>query len=122
MGEHCKVPRAGGIRAKTVYRNVYALCKWLNRNVLGVSHVSSFYNQVLYIAYILMTKKKDFCMCCTLLDTITSAKDKRKTFISLLLVTQICKEWMLEDEFNHAIKNKSSIQAETISSSYNTSV
>jgi len=39
-----------------------------------------------------------------------------------ILVTQICKEWMLEAEFNHAIKDKISIQAETISSSYNASV
>ena len=43
IGEHCKVPQGGGISAKTVYRNVYALCRWLNRNVMGVSHVSSFY-------------------------------------------------------------------------------
>ena len=46
-----------------------------------------------------------------------------KTFMPLpILVTQICKEWMLEDEFNHAIKDKINIQAETISSSYNTSM
>ena len=123
MGEHCKVPQGCGISAKTVYGNVFALYRWLNRNVLGVSYVSSFYNQVLRIVYILITKKKDFCMCHTLLDTITSDKDKRKTFMPLpILVTQICKEWMLEDEFNHAIKEKISIQAETISSSYNASV
>jgi len=42
MGEHCKVPQGGGISAKTLYRNVYALCRWVNRNVLGVSHVSIF--------------------------------------------------------------------------------
>ena len=36
MGEHCKVPQGGGINAKTIYRNGYALCRWLNRNVLGV--------------------------------------------------------------------------------------
>ena len=114
MGEHYKVPQGGGISTKTVYRNVYALCRWLNRNVLAVSHVSSFYNQVLHIVYILMTKEKDFCICYIRFDTIASAKDKRMTFMPLpILVTQICKEWMLEDEFNHAIKDKISIQAET---------
>ena len=62
-------------------------------------------------------------MCYTLLDTIDSVKDKRNTFLPLpILITQICKEWMLEDEFNHAIKDKISIQTETISSSYNASV
>ena len=123
MGEHCKIPQRGDISDKTVYKYVYALCRWLNRNVLGVSHVSSFYNQVLHIVYILMTKEKDFLICYTLLDTIASAKDKRKTFMSLpILVTQIYKEWILENEFNHAKKDKISIQAETISSSYNASV
>ena len=123
MEEYFKVPQGGGVSAKTVYRNVYALCRWLNHNVLGVSHVSSFYNQVLHIVYILMTKKKDFCMCYTLLDTFASAKDKQKTFMPLpILFTQIFKEWMLEDEFNYVIKDKISIQAETISSSYNASV
>ena len=61
-------------------------------------------------------------MCYTLLDTIGSAKNKQNFFLPLpILVTQICKEWMLEDEFNHAIKDKISIKAETISSSYNAS-
>jgi len=77
--------------------------------------------------YILFTfwwlRKKFFCMYYTLLDTIASSKDKWKTFMPLpIFVTQICKEWMLEDEFNHAIKDKISIQAETVSSSYNASV
>ena len=27
MGEHCKVPLGDGISAKTLYRNVYALCR-----------------------------------------------------------------------------------------------
>ena len=58
-----------------------------------------------------------------LLDTIASAKDKRKNFMPLpILVTQIYKEWMLEDEFNHAIKDKISFQAKTISSFYNVSM
>ena len=62
-------------------------------------------------------------MCYTLLDTIASAKDKQKIFLPLpILVIQICMEWMLEDEFNHAIKDKISIQVETIYLSYNVSV
>ena len=62
-------------------------------------------------------------MCYTLLDTVGNDKNKRKTFLSLpILVTQICKEWMLKDEFNHALKNKIGIQTENIFSSYNASV
>ena len=93
MGDHCKSAQGGGISAKTTYRNVYALYRWLHQNILGFSHNSSFYSQVLHIVYILITKEKHFCMCRTLLDTIGSAKDRHKTFLPLLiLVTQICKE------------------------------
>ena len=42
MKEHCKVSQGGGISAKTLYRNVHALCRWLNRNVLSVSNVLCF--------------------------------------------------------------------------------
>ena len=87
MGDHCKSTQGGGISVKTVYRTVYALCRWLHQNVLGISHVSLFYNQALHIVYILMTKERQFCMCRTLLDT------RRKMFPPLpTLVTQICKE------------------------------
>ena len=87
----------------------------------GISHVSSFYNQLLHIVYILMTKEKYFCMCHTLLDTTASAKDKRKNFIPLSIrVTQIAKNGCLK--MNLIIKDKISIQAKTISSSYKASV
>jgi len=52
--------------------------------VFDVSHVSSFYNQVLHIVYSLMTKERHFCMCQKLLDIIGSAKDKRKFFFHYL--------------------------------------
>jgi len=76
MGYHCKSSEGGGISAKTVYHNVYALGRWLDQNVLGVSHVSSFYNQALHIVHMKMTRDRHFCMCQTLLDTIASAKDR----------------------------------------------
>ena len=94
MGEHCKVLNGVVLPLKHyIGMCMHALCRWLNHNNLGVSHASSFNNQVLHITYILMTKEKDFCMCCTPLDTISSTKDERKTFLPLpILVTQICKE------------------------------
>ena len=88
IGDHCKSAQEGGISAKMSYRNVYALCRWLHQNILGVSHISFFYNQALQIVYVLMTKEKYFCICRTLLDTISSAKDRHKMFLPLpILVT-----------------------------------
>ena len=107
MGVHCKSAQGGGIRAKTTYRNAHTLCRGLHQNILSVLHVSSFYNEALHIVYILMAKKKHFRMCHTLLDTISSAKDRRKIFLPLpILVTQIYKEWMSDAEFNLAMREK----------------
>ena len=30
MGDHCNSAQGGGISGKIVYRNVYALCRWLH--------------------------------------------------------------------------------------------
>jgi len=60
MGVDCRCVKGGGIDAKTVYRNVYATCSWLDINMLGVSHVSSFYTQALHIFMFLWLDTKDF--------------------------------------------------------------
>jgi len=88
----------------------------------GCLNVSSFYNQALHVVHMMMIRERHFCMCRTLLDTIISAKDKRKTFLPLpILVTQICKEWILDDEFNDAMQDRVKIVHETVSSSYQAS-
>ena len=54
----------------------------------------------------MMNRDRCFAMCRTILDIIASAKDSRRTFLPLpILVTQIYKEWILEDEFNDAVSS-----------------
>ena len=70
-----------------------------------------------------MTKQKHFYICLTILDSIGSAKDRRKTFLPLpILVAQICKEWMSDVEFNLAMHERVKIMIESISSSYQASL
>ena len=70
-----------------------------------------------------MTKEKHLCMCRTFLDTIGSAKDRRKTFLPLpKLVTQIYKEWMSNAEFNLAMHERVKIMTEFVSSFYQVSL
>ena len=90
---------------------------------MGVSHVSSFYNQALHIVYILMTTEKHFWMCRILLDTIGSVKDRHKTFLPMpILLTQICKEWTSDAEFNLTMRERVKIVTESVSSSYQASL
>ena len=99
------------------------MCRWLNYNVFGVSHVSSYYANALQIVHIVMIKDKHYCMCRQLLDTITNFKKRRKTFLPLpILVTQICREWMIIDEFNNAMYDRVGISHEVISASYRASL
>ena len=115
---HC-----GGINTKIVYRNFYVVCRWLNCKVLGISHVSSFYNNALHIVHMMMTNDKHFCMSRQLFDTISNVKDRCKTFLPLsVLVTQICKECMHVDDFNNAWHDRVMVIPESVSPSYHASL
>ena len=58
MGENCRAAKHEGIDAKTVYRNIHATCTWLSTNVLGISHMTTFYNQIFHIVHVMMTKNQ----------------------------------------------------------------
>ena len=100
MCNYYRPAQGGEINAKTIYHNVYVVYRWLNYNVLVVSHVSSFYNNALHILHMMITKDKHYCMCRQLFDTISNAKNRRKNFFHCLFlwlksVGSGCKEMVL---------------------------
>jgi len=65
----------------------------------------TFYNQVLHIVHVLMTKNQQFCMCFQLFNTICNVKDRQATkhkviFPLSILITQIYSSWMHVDQYN----------------------
>jgi len=113
------------IDAKTLYRNVHATCRWLSTNVFLIRHMTSFYNKVFHIVHVLMTKNQQFCMCYQLFSTICNVKDRESKnkdreskkhkviFPFPILIAQIYKSWMLEDEYNEIYRDRIMIASES---------
>lgn len=55
MGPNCKITRVRGISGKMIYRNIYTTFRWINQNIMCVSHMSCFYTPTLYIVECLMS-------------------------------------------------------------------
>jgi hypothetical protein len=105
MGENCEQPEKGGIKGTTMYKNVYANCRWVCTNVLGLTNTSNFYETSLHITYALMTQDFNFSMQHQLFDSICAIKAKfdRNPSIKIplsCLITQICRYFMTMDEFS----------------------
>jgi hypothetical protein len=114
---------SGGIDGSTMYLNVFAVCRWLVRNVVTNSHETSFYTPSLHIVHMLMTRNRNFCMCRKLVETICNVKEKenegKKYTLALpVLVTKIMENWMSEEEKNQWARKRVIIRKERMLSSY----
>ena len=102
---------------------MHAICRWLSTNVFGVTHMTTFYNQMFHIIHVLMTKNQQFCMCYKLFSTTCNVKDRQSkkhkvTFPLSILITQICKSWMYENEYNEIYKYRIMIASESKTAPY----
>jgi hypothetical protein len=123
MGRNCVKRDGGGIKTSSVYRNVYAVGRWLKANVLGSMHVSSFYREELHIIHVLMTRNHNFCMVRKLFDVLCSVKGDRMRHPNLLLplpclVTAITSQWRSQEDFEEDMMHAIILKAPTISNSY----
>lgn len=124
MGDVCKKPTWGGIKGTTMYRNVYAACKWIICNVAVTSQISSFYEPTLHIAHSLMMHNYNFCMCKQLFHTICNAKVRLCTHPGMklplpCLITRICKFFISEHEFNLTEPDRIPVDTERVTRGYN---
>ena len=108
---------------KSLYSNVHATCRWLSTNVFGVTHMTTFYNYVFHIVNVLMTKNQQFCMCYRMFSTLCNVKDRQSkkhqvTFSLPILIIQICKSWMHENEYNEIYRDKIMIASECKTAPY----
>jgi len=77
-------------RYKTLYRNVHATCIWLSTNILGVTHMTTFYNQVFHIVHVLMTINNFACVFNRLIPyamlKISNLRNIRSHYLCLFLL------------------------------------
>jgi len=81
--------------------------------------MTTIYNQVFHIVHVMMTKNQQFYMCFQLFSTICNVKYRQsKTFPLPILITQICKSWMLKDEYNEIYRDRIMIVSESKTAPY----
>ena len=61
MGVRC-TEQDRGLKANTTFRNVHCVGRWIQRNILGLEHATSFNRPVLQIIHDLMTRKHTVCL------------------------------------------------------------
>jgi len=88
-----------------MYKNVFAACRWVCTNILGLHNTATFYETSLHITHALMTQDYNFSMQHQLFRSICSIKaklDKDDTIKIPLpcLITQICRHFMTLEEFS----------------------
>lgn len=110
MGRDCRPYKGSGwIQANTVFRNVYAVGRWVKSNVRGDSHVSSFYRDELHVIHMLMTRDPNFCICRHLFESIIKVKtwenkSQNTSLVLPCLVTKLVRTWVHSDYFNDMAK------------------
>jgi len=61
MGARC-TEQDRGLKASTTFRNVHCVGRWIQRNILGLDHTTSFNRPVLQIIHDLMTRQHTICI------------------------------------------------------------
>jgi len=61
MGVRCE-EKDLGLKVSTTFRNVHCVGRWVQRNILGLDHTTSFNRPVLQIVHSLMTKQHTVCL------------------------------------------------------------
>lgn len=96
MGPNCIITRDKGINSKTIYHSIYAISRWINQNIMGISHMSLFYTLTLHVADCIIFQDPHFCICPQRFPTIIDTRMRSRPILPLLcLVTQLCHNFYL---------------------------
>lgn len=121
MGSNCRRSNSGGIVGTTMYKNVYATCKWLVHNATSSTQTSTFFENTLHIVQSLMLHNYNFCMCKQLFSTIGLHFQRMNQIHAKLalpcLITDICSNWIPPAEYNE-VQFRTNLVAEHRSRGY----
>ena len=69
MGARC-TEQDRGLKDSTTFRNIHCVGRWIQRNILGLDHTTSFNRPVLQIVHNLMTRQHTICINTTIFHGI----------------------------------------------------
>ena len=118
MGVRCTI-QDRGLKANTTFRNVHCIGRWVQRNIFGLDHQSSFNRPVLQIIHDLMTQNHTVCLNRAIFRTIleNSSRTRGAKHSHSILITRLCKYFMSDAVFNTF--DRVPITVERPTSSYN---
>jgi len=119
MGAHC-TELVRGLRTSTTFRNIYCVRWWIQYNIMGIDHTTSFNRPILQIIHSLMTRQHAVCLNTILLQQlIANSQCSRSAKYSLpILVTRLCRNFLPNEDFSEY--DLVLVTPECITSVYNT--
>ena len=90
-----------GVQANTTFRIIHCVGRWIQHNILGIDHTTSFYRPALQIIHSRMTRQHNVCVNTMLLQQlIANSQRTRDVKYSLpVLVTRLCRNFLPDVEF-----------------------
>jgi len=91
-----------GLQASTTFHNIHCIGWWIQRNILGIDHTTSFNRLALQIFHGLMTRQNTVCLNTILLQQLlANSQHTRGVKYSLpILVTRVCRNFLLDKDFS----------------------
>ena len=101
MGARC-TEQDRGLKASTTFRNVHCVGRWIQRNILGLDHTTSFNRPVLQIIHDLMTRQHTVCLNKTIFHAIiaNSSRTRGAKHSHPILITRLCRTFLPDDVFD----------------------
>jgi len=118
MGVRCTT-QDRGLKAQSTFRNIHCVGRWIQRNILGLDHTSSFNRPVLQIIHDLMTQNHTVCLNRTIFRAIieNSSRTRGAKFSHSILITRLCQNFMSDAIFSTFARVTITLERPT--SSYN---
>ena len=118
MGVRCTI-QDRGLKANTTFRNVHCIGRWVQRNIFGLDHQSSFNRPVLQIIHDLMTHNHTVCLNRAIFRAILehSSRTRGPKHSHSILITRLCKQFISDAVFNTF--DRVPVTVERPTSSYN---
>jgi len=101
MGARCtELDR--GLKASTTFRNIHCVGCWIQRNILGLDHTSSFNRPVLQIIHDLMTRQHSVCLNKVIFNALlaNSSRTRGAKYSHPILITRLCRTFLPDDVFD----------------------
>ena len=100
------------------FGNVHGIGCWIQCNIQGLQHTTTFNKPVLHIIYSLMTQQNNICLSMILLQQIVANSQHTRGFKYSLsvLVTHLCRIFLLDEECSKY--DKVSVAPEHVSGAY----